>query len=90
MVTFPPSPSFAVIVVKISKRVHTLLVRTKAPGLEEGMMSADRSRVGIGEVGVVKIGIGAIGKAVHAVRQKRRRKHQQESRETTNAKETSH
>jgi len=93
MDTLVPSPSLAVIVVKISKPVHMVLVGDEDRGLEEGRMMSDQSRVAINEVWVVKIGIGVIGKAgkaVHAVRQKRRRKCQQASQETTNAEETSH
>jgi hypothetical protein len=53
-----------------------VLIGTKGPGLEESIVTLDRSRFGIGEVRVAKIGISAIGEAVHAVRQKRRRKYQ--------------
>jgi len=56
-----------------------VLIGTKGPGLEESKMTPDQSRVAISEVWVVKIGIGALrkaGEAVHAVRQKRRRKYQ--------------
>jgi hypothetical protein len=92
VVTFAPSPSFAVIVVKISKPVHIVLFRSKAPGLDEGIMTVDRSRVGMGEVyRTVRIGAGAIGKAVHAVRQKGRRKKQEaNSYETTAENKTAH
>jgi len=86
-----PSPSLAVIIVRIPKPVHVVLVEAKGPGLEEAGMTVHRSTVGIGEVKVVKIGIGAIGKAVHAVRSNRGRKYQgANSKQANNPKESSH
>src|SRR5215469_2925304 len=71
-----PSPSFAVMVVKIPEPIDMVLLGTKCFGLEEGG-TVDGNRVVIGEVnGVVKKGVAAIGKAMHAVRENRGRKNQ--------------
>jgi len=87
MTVVKPSPSFAVIVVKVLEPVNMVLIGTKIVGLEEGRMTVDFSRVGIGEEARgVKNGIGVIGKSMHAVRSERRRKKQDaNSNETTAA-----
>jgi len=66
-----PSPSFAVMVVKIHEPDRMVPVGIGRPGLEEVRMAVDRSKVGVGEVdGMVK----EIGN--DAVREKRGRKKQ--------------
>jgi len=73
MMVSAPSPSFAVIVFWIIKPLQMALIGTKGPRYEEGRITAVRSMVGSSEVEkVVRKGVSAIGKAVHAVRQKRR------------------
>jgi len=55
-----------------------VLIGINGSGAEQGRITADRSKVGMGEVDkVVRKGAGAIGKAMRAVRTKRRRKKQE-------------
>jgi hypothetical protein len=62
-------------VVKIAKPIHMALVEIRRPGLEEGRMIVNRSKVGVGKVdGVVRNGVSAIGQTVHAICENRRRK----------------
>src|SRR5262245_14355364 len=73
MMVSAPSPSFAVIVFWIINPLQMVLIGTKGPRYEEGRITAVRSMVGSSEAEkVVRKGVSAIGKAVHAVRQKRR------------------
>src|SRR5215469_8224387 len=68
-----------------------VLIGTKGSGQQEGRITADRSRVGVGEVDKVgRKGAGAIVKAMHAVRGKRRRKKQEANNNETTANKTPH
>src|SRR6516162_9212432 len=61
-----------------------VLIGTKGFGDEQGRITADRSKVGMGEVDrVVRKGAGAIGKAMRAVRGKSRREKQEANRNKT-------